>query len=138
MQSVSGGSYPADNAITVFNSLASRGRMTFETFEKNFKSKIPNPLEMDTKVIRKVREWMFLNKMSAEMAFDSFCRIVGRHTDKKLDRESFHRAMKTQEIGLTAAEIDSLYDLLLKESSKDLLDVDLWLNRIYEDGDNPL
>jgi hypothetical protein len=33
MEQVSGGSYPPDNALTVFNSLAKRGKMTFEQFE---------------------------------------------------------------------------------------------------------
>jgi hypothetical protein len=30
MEQVSGGSYPPDNALTVFNSKAKRGKMTFE------------------------------------------------------------------------------------------------------------
>ena len=33
MEQVSGGSYPPDNALTVFNSKAKRGKMTFEQFE---------------------------------------------------------------------------------------------------------
>jgi hypothetical protein len=77
--------------------------MSFELFEKTFKSHIPTGLDMETKVIRQVREWMFLNKYSAEQAFDHLCRSCQKYHDKLLTRSQFHQAFTHLQIGLTAA-----------------------------------
>ena len=111
--------------------------MTFEIFSKAFNNDVPNTLEMETKVIRTVREWMFKTSMSAEAAFDAFCKANGRHHDKRLSRSMFLRALKSLDIGLSAACIDSLFTLLVNEANGEL-DLNMWLARIYEDGDNPL
>lgn len=113
------------------------GKLTFEHFSQTFKCEVPNSLEMETKVIRQVREWMFSNKLSAEMAFDTLCRAIGKHTDKTLDRTNFQRAVSSVGVGLTAAQIDSLFTLLVSEAMGDL-DLNMWLARIYEDSENPL
>lgn len=134
---VSEGGFPTEDAEAAFKGTAKMGRMTFELFEKTFRSEVPNSLEMETKVIRQVREWMFLNNLSAEQAFDTFCRVVGRHLDKRLNRVALHKAMASLEVGLSAAQIDGLFTLLVSEAMGEL-DVNMWLSRIYEDGDNPL
>jgi len=92
---------------------------------------------METKVIRNIRDWMYRNNLSAEMAFESFCRVVGNHTEKKLTRAQFHRALITLDVGLTAAQTDALFASLVSEANG-LLEVNMWLSRIYDDGDNPL
>ena len=92
---------------------------------------------METKVIRTVRDWMFRSNLSAEMAFESFCRVVGNYKQKLLTRAQFHRALITLEVGLSAAQTDALFALLVSEASGQL-DVNMWLSRIFEDGDNPL
>lgn len=54
--------------------------MTFEQFEKRFKSDAPtNDKDLKTKVIRHLREWMFKNNLSSENCFDTLCRTVGKH-----------------------------------------------------------
>lgn len=68
------------------------GEMTFELFERTFRSEVPTGVEFETVVIRKVREWMFRNRLSSEMAFESLCRASGRHSDRTLPRASFHQA----------------------------------------------
>lgn len=92
---------------------------------------------METKVIRTIREWMFLNNMSAESTYDALCRTQQKTTDKLLDKESFQRAFASLEIGLSAVQVDSLFTALVSEANG-LLDLNAWLSRIYEDGDNPL
>ncbi len=111
--------------------------MTFQVFDKNFKSVVPTSLEMETKVIRTIREWMFLNNMSAETTYDALCRTQQKTTDKLLDKESFQRAFASLGIGLSAVQVDSLFTALVSEANG-LLDLNAWLSRIYEDGDNPL
>ena len=111
--------------------------MTFQVFDKNFKSVVPTSLEMETKVIRTIREWMFLNNMSAETTYDALCRTQQKTIDKLLDKESFQRAFASLGIGLSAVQVDSLFTALVSEANG-LLDLNAWLSRIYEDGDNPL
>ena len=98
---------------------------------------MPTGLDFETKVVRQVREWMHRNSLSAELAFDSLCRSVGHYHNKRLTRALFHRAFIANEVGLSAARIDSLFAALCSEANGEI-DLDAWLSRIYEDGDNPL
>jgi hypothetical protein len=61
----------------------------FQTFEEAFRSEEPTSTEFETVIIRKVREWMFRNKLSAEMAYESLVRSAGRFIDKTLSRAQF-------------------------------------------------
>jgi hypothetical protein len=61
LNEVSEGNFVIKDAESIFKSISKNGKMTFEQFNKNFKSETPNNLEMETKVIRQIREWMFLN-----------------------------------------------------------------------------
>jgi hypothetical protein len=92
---VSGGALPIENVEAVYKSVVKSGKMTFELFEKTFKSEVPSSLEMETKVIRQVREWMFLNHLSAETAFDTLCKVCAKFIDKRLDRAMFHKAFSS-------------------------------------------
>lgn len=94
---------PTEDAGAVFKGIAKTGKMTFELFEKTFRSEVPTSFEMETKVIRQVREWMFLNHLSAETAFDTLCKVVSKFIDKRLDRTMFQKAFSSLEIGLSAA-----------------------------------
>lgn len=95
-------------------------------------------MDVETKVIRQVREWMFRNGLSSELAFDVLCRSIGKmHDNKKLTRAQFHRACTMNEVGLTAAKIDSLFTTLCSEANGEI-DLNCWQARIYEDQDNPL
>lgn len=92
---------------------------------------------METKVIRTIRDWMYRSNLSAEMAFDSFCRVVGNYTNKELSRSQMHRAFITLEVGLSAAQTDALFASLVSEANGKL-NVNMWLSRVYDDGENPL
>jgi len=92
------------------------GKVTFEVFEQTFKSEIPTNSEFETKVIRTVREWLFQSKLSSEMAFDSLCRAAGRFVERSLTRAQFHKAIQTCEVGLTAAQVDTLFANLTDEA----------------------
>ena len=61
LNEVSEGNFVIKDAESIFKSISKNGKMTFEQFNKNFKSETPNNLEMETKVIRQIRELMFLN-----------------------------------------------------------------------------
>lgn len=136
-EEIGAGLLPAADLDRCFNHVALRGKITFEQFEKAFKSDVPTGLDFDTKVIRQVREWMYQNGLGSEAAFDTLCRSVAQYQVKRLDRGAFHRAMATCEVGLSAAKIDSLYSALVSEANGEV-DLNMWLARIYEDGDNPI
>jgi len=74
----------------------------FQTFEEAFRSEAPTAEEFESIVIRKVREWMFQNKLSSEIAFDALCRSAGRFVEKTLTRPMFHKAIVSNDVGLSA------------------------------------
>lgn len=76
-------------------------------------------------VIRKVREWMFQNKLSSEIAFEALCRSAGRFIEKTLSRAQFHKAMVSNDVGLSAIQIDSLYSNLTPDATSGL-DIQGW------------
>jgi len=79
---------PDDEVTLVFKSLPKNrnDKVSFQHFEEAFRSEEPTSEEFETVVIRKVREWMFKNKLSSEIAFDALCRSAGRFVDKSLSR----------------------------------------------------
>lgn len=83
---LSQGSFTAQDAELVFCHIVKSGKMTFDNFDRNFKSVAPTGLDMETKIIRTVREWMFLKNLSAEGAFDTLCRSTQKYQDKQLDK----------------------------------------------------
>ena len=97
---ISGGHFPPQEAAAVFASVAKAGGISYERFESTFRSEVPTSIDMETKVIRVVREWMFRNRLSSETAFDQFCHTVGVHQQKRLDRSQFHTALVSLEVGL--------------------------------------
>ncbi len=71
---------PEDEVTLVFKSIPKNknDKISFQCFEEAFRSEEPSSEEFETVVIRKVREWMFKNKLSSEIAFDALCRSAGR------------------------------------------------------------
>ena len=136
---VSGGGISEHEVKLVFKTLPRNRneKITFQTFEEAFRSEEPTSGEFETIVIRKVREWMFQNKLSSELAFDALCRAAGRFVDKSLTRPQFHKAVVSNDIGLSAVQIDALFAALTPDATSNL-DVRGWQSRIYEDSDNPL
>ena len=84
----SANAYNAAELEAAFVSLAYGvgGAMSFEVFEKAFKSEVPTGVEFETVVIRKVRDWMYRNRLSSEACFDGFCRSAGNFIEKSLTR----------------------------------------------------
>jgi len=113
------------------------GAMSFDVFEKNFRSEVPTGVEFETVVVRKVRSWMYKNRLSSEMAFDAFCRSTGNFVERLLSRPAFHEAFQQNEIHLAAAQIDALFNVLTGGQTETMT-LKHWQSRIYEDGDNPL
>jgi hypothetical protein len=100
---------------------------------------VPVGIEFETVVIRKLRSWMYNNKLSSEAAFDLFCRTSKRMADKTLSRHDFHEALCNNDVGLSAAQTDALFTLLVGSKDREsMLNLRLWQTRVYEDGDNPL
>ena len=62
---------------------------------------------------------------------------MGKFVEKRLTRALFHRSFIQNEVGLSAARIDSLFAALCSEANGEI-DLNSWLSRIYEDNDNPL
>jgi hypothetical protein len=109
--------------------MTATGKISFELFEKTFRSEVPNNLEMETKVLRLLREWMFKNNLSSEQTYDTFCKVVKQ---KCLDRVSLHKACKYLSVGLQAAQVDGLYTMLASEANGELT-LNMWLSRVYQD-----
>ncbi len=130
---------PEDEVTLVFKSIPKNknDKISFQFFEEAFRSEEPSSEEFETVVIRKVREWMFKNKLSSEIAFDALCRSAGRFVDKTLSRAQFHKAMVSNDVGLSAVQIDCLFASLTPDAQSPL-DIRSWQSRIYEDSDNPL
>ena len=112
-------------------------QVSFETFEKSFKSEVPSGTEFEIKVVRTVREWMFQHHLSSEMAWDTLCRAAGRFVQRTLSRADFHRAFQACDIGISAAYTDSLFTHLGDEAIAEI-GLPQWQSKIFEDGDNPL
>lgn len=70
---------------------------------------MPTNAEFETHVIRTVRQWMYDNNLSSEMAFDTLCRSAGKFIEKRMSRAAFHKACITCQVGLSAAAVDSLF-----------------------------
>jgi len=138
-ETASEGSLTRDDIESAFKAVAKNknGKISFQTFEETFKSEIPTSGEFETKVIRTVRQWMYNNRLSSEMAFDTLCRVSGRFIERTLSRGLFHKACMICEVGLSAAQVDALFVALSSGAGQDL-DLNSWQSRIYEDGDNPL
>ena len=99
---------------------------------------MPNPGShaMEVQVIKKVREWMFNKQYPSSGAFERLIRSADRFLEKSLGRTDFHKALISERLNLSAAEIDFLFDLMV--GTKQEVTQDLWLSRIYDDVHNPL
>lgn len=114
-----------------------KGLLTYDQFEGAMASDPTNEINNETEVIRLCRDWMHRNGLSSEPAFDALCRSVGKFHEKRMNRPQFHRACTMNEMGLTAAKVDSLFTVLCSEANGEI-DFNAWSARIYEDGENPL
>jgi len=63
-------------------------------------------------------------------------RSVDRLAEKTFRRVDFHKAMITNSVCLSAPEIDFLFDLLGQNG--ELVTMDHWLAKIFDDALNPL
>ena len=99
----------------VFDKLSSglmKDRLSFKDFEDGFKMEIPKPgsTSSEIKVLKKVREWMFQRQMPTSSAFERLVRSSDRLHQKTLRRVDFHKAFIINQAGLTAPEIDFLFN----------------------------
>ena len=69
-------------------------------------------------------------------AFERLIRSCDRLAEKSMGRIDFHKACVINKIGLTAPEIDYVFDLLV-QGQKDLK-IENWTSRIFDDALNPL
>lgn len=115
--------------MTVFKHV-SKGRdsISYQEFEKTFKSEVPKGAEWETTVIRKIRDWMIKNGLSSETVFDMFLNVTGKIIKKRLSRIDFHKAINSDSelsCKFSAPEIDALFTLI--DINKDNeLDVEEW------------
>lgn len=123
---------PEDIDVVWSNITGLKGLLNFDQFESCLASDPTNGINCETQVIRNVRDWMHRNSLSSETAFDALCRSVGKFHDKRLTRPQFHRACTMNEMGMTAARIDSLFTVLCSEANGEV-DFNCWSSRIYED-----
>lgn len=80
---------------------------------------------------KKIRDWMYQNGLTSEQAFES---VAGAKDYFNLDH--FEKNMKRL-FSLTSPEIESIF-VAIDENKDGLIDRDEWLNKIYEDSNNPL
>lgn len=116
-----------------------KDRLTYKDFEDNFSHSIPTTgnIQSETLIIQKVREWMFQRQYNTKIAFDRLCRCVDRFQHQSLRRVDFHKSFIFNKVGLSAPEIDLLYDILMENQEGDVT-IDQWSGKIYDDVTNPL
>jgi len=90
----------------------------FKEFQTEFGIHVPlsGSLDSETQVIRKVREWMFIKQYSTSCAFERLLRTADRLVQKTMRRPDLHVASVMNGVGLTAPEIDFLFDILSQSS----------------------
>lgn len=88
--------------------------MNFQEFSREFSIEVPlsGSLYSETKVIQKVREWMFIKQYSTACAFERLLRSCDRLKFKTIRRPDLHLAMVKNNVGLTAPEIDFFFDCI--------------------------
>ena len=79
---------------------------------------------------------MFQRQYASQGAFERLMRSVDRLAQKTFRRVDFHKAMITNQVCLTAPEIDFLFDLLGQNG--ELVTLDHWLAKIFDDSLNPI
>ena len=79
---------------------------------------------------------MFSRQYPTEGAYQRLIRSCDRLAEKTMSRVEFHKAVVINKIGLTAPEIDFLFDLLT--AGKNSLTLENWTTRIFDDALNPL
>lgn len=112
--------------------------LTFKDFEAFFSHQVPSyGMQGETQLIMKVREWMFQRQYSTQTAFERLVRSVDRFQQYSFRRVDFHKAFVVNRVGLTAPEIDTLYDILSNGLNVEIT-IDHWSSKIYDDVTNPL
>jgi len=82
---------------------------------------------------------MFNKQYATFSAFTRLLRSINRFEEKTLRRNDFHKAIVVNGVGLTAPEIDYLFDLLAGQVGSNIsLTFDNWSQKIYDDTTNPL
>ena len=81
--------------------------------------------------LRIIRDWMYKNGLTSDQAFDN----LAKNKDK-MNLKQFEEA--TQRLfDFTSPEVEALFEVI--DQNKDgLIDVDEWLETVYEDSSNPL
>jgi hypothetical protein len=112
----------------------------FKEFQSEFNIHVPlsGSLDSETVVIRKVREWMFIKQFSTSCAFERLLRTADRLVQKTLRRPDLHVACVMNGVGLTAPEIDFLFDTLSQSSVANEISMKQWASKIFDDAMNPL
>lgn len=124
--------------MKITNSIT-KSSITFQEFDDAFKIEIPVPgiQQNETKVIAKVREWMFVRQYATQNAWQRLVRAADRLFEGSLRRVDLHKGIIANQVKLTAPEIDFLYDILSGGMAEEIK-YDHWSARIFDDSVNPL
>ena len=117
-----------------------KDELNYKDFSAAFKIEVPvNGSHIsETKIIQKVREWMFVRQYSTNCAFERLVRCSNRLRERTLRRPDFQLAAVDSGMGLTQPEIDFLFDLLAQGSHVKEVNHELWTKRVFDDALNPL
>lgn len=111
---------------SVFNYIAKGKReITYKDFENAFKWDLPAGGDWETIIIRSIREWMFKNGFSSEIAFEHLLRKTNKIIAKTLSRVDFHKALSLYGLKFSAPEIDALFTLI-DFKKDDEIDLEEW------------
>lgn len=118
VNSYSNGHVSDDDAREAFQTACAKHKkkdvLGFKEFQTEFGIHVPLPgsLDGETEIIRKVREWMFIKQYSTSCAFERLLRTSDCLVRKTLRRPDLHVACIKNGVGLSAPEIDFLFDIL--------------------------
>ena len=116
--------------------------LTFQEFHSAIQMVIPNPeqFEDEQKILLIIKEWLASRFYSSGDGFELLLRSVNRVAEGTLRRYDIHKAVISQNILLTAPEIDYLFDTLtgFKMVPNTLLSLHQWQKKVLDEKGNPL
>lgn len=117
-----------------------KDELGYKEFASAFKIDVPvNGSHIsETKIIQKVREWMFVKQYSTNCAFERLIRSSNRLRERTLRRSDLQLAGVENGMHMNQPEIDFLFDLLASGSQNKEVTFEMWSKRVFDDALNPL
>ena len=107
--------------------------ITIDEMEKMLKWKIPFG-DWETVAFRQIKSWFAVNKIGSDQAFEKMLAYrLSNDGQRIIRRVDFRNAMKSENFGFTAPQIDLIFELIDIEG-RGYIDAPMWNERFCADG----